>query len=273
MSKAFLLVVDDGHGGADSGAVSGAIKEDDRNLLLGRAVSAAAKAQGWRVLTTRDSDKFIELADRYEAANEAGAQAFVSLHHDWKLGEQAVIYPNSNDKREAASQRLADAISGHIDRLAPTASKTYADKRGLAVLRGTKMAAVIVEASRIQDPYEVAAMAEAIVRGICEYHGVEYVEVGAKPKPKPHVEVEPKHKAHPLLQRGSKGPEVEELQHFLIGKGISCGRWGADGDFGEGTEAAVRRYQMKRLPRIIRGVHQWDGIVGPNTWAAIDANK
>lgn len=87
----------------------------------------------------------------------------------------------------------------------------------------------------------------------------------AKAKPKP--------KKRPLLQLGSKGDAVEKVQRYIIRKSYSCGDAGADGVFGRRTQAAVRRYQTKRLPRSIRGVAQWDGIVGPRTWALIDAGK
>lgn len=57
-----------------------------------------------------------------------------------------------------------------------------------------------------------------------------------------------------LLKVGSKGKEVKELQEFL---GI-----GADGIFGKGTEAAVKKWQSAN------GLGA-DGIVGPATWDAM----
>lgn len=47
------------------------------------------------------------------------------------------------------------------------------------------------------------------------------------------------------MRKGSKGGEVMSLQLLLIGKGFDCGRWGADGDFGAATEAAVKAFQGK----------------------------
>ena len=75
--------------------------------------------------------------------------------------------------------------------------------------------------------------------------------------------------ANPMM----KGADVKGVQGYLIRKGYSCGRSGADGVYGPATADAVRRYQTKRLPRYIRGANQWDGIVGPRTWALIDAGK
>jgi GH25 family lysozyme M1 (1,4-beta-N-acetylmuramidase) len=45
------------------------------------------------------------------------------------------------------------------------------------------------------------------------------------------------------LMNGCEGNDVKELQSYLIRLGYDCGRWGADGDFGDATEAAVRKFQ------------------------------
>ena len=68
--------------------------------------------------------------------------------------------------------------------------------------------------------------------------------------------------ALPMLRKGSKGASVKALQILLIGNDCSCGKYGADGDFGGGTESAVKKYQEKH------GLDD-DGIVGPKTWAKL----
>ena len=65
-----------------------------------------------------------------------------------------------------------------------------------------------------------------------------------------------------MLQKGSKGDSVKALQTLLIGYGYSCGSWGADGDFGGGTDGAVKAYQKAHGLEV-------DGIVGPATWAKL----
>jgi hypothetical protein len=57
-----------------------------------------------------------------------------------------------------------------------------------------------------------------------------------------------------LLKVGSRGKEVKELQEFL--------NIGADGIFGKGTEASVKKWQANN------GLTA-DGIVGPATWDAM----
>lgn len=61
------------------------------------------------------------------------------------------------------------------------------------------------------------------------------------------------------LEFGAKGGDVESLQSILITKGFPCGTYGTDGDFGEKTLAAVKKFQTERKIDV-------DGIVGPETW-------
>ena len=63
----------------------------------------------------------------------------------------------------------------------------------------------------------------------------------------------------PILKKGSKGAAVKALQTLLIGYKYSCGVYGADGDLGYSTEAAIRRFQKDKGLTV-------DAIVGPATW-------
>lgn len=65
-----------------------------------------------------------------------------------------------------------------------------------------------------------------------------------------------------VLKLGSKGFPVKELQQNLIKLGYSCGSAGADGDFGNSTLAAVKKFQKDK------GL-ECDGIVGSATQAKI----
>lgn len=66
-----------------------------------------------------------------------------------------------------------------------------------------------------------------------------------------------------MLSIGSHGSAVKELQKKLISLGFSCGVHGADGDYGEGTAEAIRKFQRKNKLTI-------DGIAGLETLKAID---
>lgn len=65
-----------------------------------------------------------------------------------------------------------------------------------------------------------------------------------------------------MLSKGMSGNDVKSMQAALIACGFNCGRYGADGDFGSGTDAAVRAFQKDR------GLTA-DGIVGEATWSKL----
>ena len=68
---------------------------------------------------------------------------------------------------------------------------------------------------------------------------------------------------HELLKKGSKGESVRKLQEILIELGFSVGPDGADGDFGDNTYSAVRRFQIENHLTV-------DGEVGDDTWDALE---
>lgn len=65
-----------------------------------------------------------------------------------------------------------------------------------------------------------------------------------------------------MLKRGMEGADVKTLQAALIAYGFSCGASGADGDFGGGTEAALKKFQTKYNLGA-------DGIAGKGTWGKL----
>lgn len=73
-----------------------------------------------------------------------------------------------------------------------------------------------------------------------------------------------------LLKNGTEGADVKLMQEYLIGLGYDLGKWGADGDYGDATELAVKTFQMHH------GLDD-DGDYGPLTHAklmeVIDAEK
>lgn len=66
-----------------------------------------------------------------------------------------------------------------------------------------------------------------------------------------------------ILRNGDEGAAVKELQSWLIQLGYDLGKWGADGDFGDATEMAVRKFQKDRGCEV-------DGKVGPETLTALE---
>jgi hypothetical protein len=83
-------------------------------------------------------------------------------------------------------------------------------------------------------------------------------QITPTPTPTPTPETKP------TLKRGSKGQYVTLAQTELINKGYSCGSFGADGEFGAATEKAVKAFQKDHGLSV-------DGIIGKQTWTALDA--
>ena len=65
------------------------------------------------------------------------------------------------------------------------------------------------------------------------------------------------------LRHGDEGNAVKQMQTNLIRLGYDCGKWGADGDFGDATEIALKEFQRQH------GLEP-DGVYGPKTEAAMD---
>lgn len=79
--KPFVVVLDAGHGGHDSGNVGNGYKEKDIALKIVLEVGSILEKQpNIKVIYTRKTDKFVDLYKRGAIANEADADLFVSVH-------------------------------------------------------------------------------------------------------------------------------------------------------------------------------------------------
>jgi peptidoglycan hydrolase-like protein with peptidoglycan-binding domain len=66
------------------------------------------------------------------------------------------------------------------------------------------------------------------------------------------------------LDNGDSGTAVRLIQESLLAQGYALPSFGADGDFGDETETAVRQFQIDA------GAVKLDGIVGPETMGLLD---
>lgn len=119
-----LVVIDAGHGGHDPGAISphDGTLEKDVTLAIARAARDALVRTGRvRVALTRDSDRFLVLAERYRLARRMGADLFVSIHADSAENRNAsgatayTLSEVASDKesaRLAARENRADILAG-----------------------------------------------------------------------------------------------------------------------------------------------------------------
>lgn len=179
---AVTVVLDPGHGGSDTGAVSPhGLYEKNANLLQAAAVRDALVRRGYRVLMTREDDRALVLTERPRLAHEAGADAFVSIHHNAPAANQdaarvrysSVYSWNPLGERLAAAigARLGVALEGDI----PSKGSLHAN---FAVTRNPEIPSCLVEfdfitspagEEAIFSPARRAFLAEAVADGIQDW--------------------------------------------------------------------------------------------------------
>ena len=77
-----IVAIDPGHGGKDPGTTGGGrVQEKHVVLAIAREMKRALDAApGFRTVLIRDGDYFVDLRRRFEIADRAGADMFVSIH-------------------------------------------------------------------------------------------------------------------------------------------------------------------------------------------------
>ena len=183
-----LILIDPGHGGHDVGTQSISkprYQEKSFNLTTAHFVKRYLQRLGYRVLMTREEDKFVSLEKRAQFANDQKPTLFVSIHYNSAPSAEAqgveVFFYLSKDpsqkERLLQSKRLAHAVLKHV------VACTHAKSRGVkqadyAVIRQTTMPAILIEGGfvtnqeelqHLKDPTYLRRIAWGIVRGIEEY--------------------------------------------------------------------------------------------------------
>lgn len=106
------IVIDPGHGGIDPGTMVASISEKAVVLNFGRALKEQLEAGGrYRIVMTRDDDRFVSLSDRVQTGRNAQADLFISIHADSLMQAQdvrgATVYTRSERATDAEAARLA----------------------------------------------------------------------------------------------------------------------------------------------------------------------
>ena len=117
-----VVAIDPGHGGQDAGVVSpSGRKEKDLTLAVGLRLAELLRAEGSRVVMTRETDQTVPLYVRTDAAETAAADYLVSLHFNGNsspaaAGAVSYFFQRSHYYSEHGA-RLADYIGAEVGRL------------------------------------------------------------------------------------------------------------------------------------------------------------
>ncbi|OCP01208.1 MULTISPECIES: N-acetylmuramoyl-L-alanine amidase [unclassified Ensifer] len=110
----FIIAIDAGHGGIDTGALASETKTEEKHVTLAFAmdlVEALNRGTGIEAFLTRDKDVFLSLPQRVQIARNRGANLFISLHADALRQKEirgATVYTISDKASDHLAASLAD---------------------------------------------------------------------------------------------------------------------------------------------------------------------
>lgn len=163
------VIIDPGHGGHDSGAMSphGNGSEKDHALQVSKKLSLELRKRGFKVGLTRDQDKYLTLQQRVDYANRYPNAIFISIHFNsasssqangietftlspkgvahYGSGLKASDYTNKpGNNNDAANIALATAIHGNCIKNTGRADRGIRRAR-YSVISGVKHPAILLE--------------------------------------------------------------------------------------------------------------------------------
>ncbi len=119
----FVIAIDPGHGGEDTGMSAEAVMEKAADLKICSKLKIMLESQGCQVIMTREEDTRLSKEERVKLANESGADLLVSVHCNYKLkimlesqGCQ-VIMTREEDTRLSKEERVKLANESGADLL------------------------------------------------------------------------------------------------------------------------------------------------------------
>lgn len=174
-----IVAIDPGHGGPDVGATRNGIYEKDITVMISQQLGRILQQMGYAVVYTRTEDIDLDLEPRVQIAENARANAFVSVHVNSLDANASEISGVETYYAPGASlgENLAELVHEQI------LASTGANDRGVRsarfyVIRNTSMPAILVETGYITNPSEASRlvnsayqerMAEAIAKGIDQF--------------------------------------------------------------------------------------------------------
>ena len=184
-----LIVIDAGHGGKDSGALSTDKKSMEKTIALQTAqkLEVALNEKGYKTFMSRSDDTFVDIYKRARTSNSINATLFISLHcnstpsnnRENVDGVEVLYAPRERVKRKSEDQsKFAKLLLNNI------LAETNANSRGikarpdLVVLNSTDATAALIEMGFMSNSRELAKLEDdeyqnrivsGIVKAVSEY--------------------------------------------------------------------------------------------------------
>ena len=176
-----IIVIDPGHGGKDSGAVSGNAVEKVIVLNAANKLKQKLEAAGAIVKMTRTGDTFLELGERVQFAKDHHGEIFISLHANAASASAQgteTFYSISANDNEKEDYALATFINSEIVKNANMKDRGV-KREDYYVIRNLYMPAVLVELgfltnsddrSKLLNDQYIDIFAQSIYNGITKYY-------------------------------------------------------------------------------------------------------
>lgn len=178
------VIIDPGHGGKDPGATNSLGTEASYNLKVAQYLKANLEKSGYKVIMTRESNRYLTLQQRVDIANRSRENAvFISIHHNsgqskargietFTLSPVGVAHYGERLKpsdlrsrngnfHDSANVALATAVHGTLLTTLKDekTKKAYTLDRGIkrarfSVLTGVKHPSILVECGFMTHSYE-----------------------------------------------------------------------------------------------------------------------
>lgn len=172
------IFLDAGHGGVNPGAIgSNGLEEASTNLDIVLKLGRILEAWGYDINYSRTTDITVSLEDRAIMANNWGADYFVSVHCNSNenpvYNGTSTYYYKPNTIAEDFALVVNNALVRQIER-----KDLGIFSANFAVLRLTRMPAILVETAFLSNPYEESLLntnsfrqncAIGIANGIAEF--------------------------------------------------------------------------------------------------------
>lgn len=170
------IMLDPGHGGVDTGALSWDSLAEEKVVTLDLAweIKKQLEAKGATVLMTRDGDDYVELVERTRASNVNQVDLFISLHIDdsenYYSSGTSTYYYHETDKV------LAEVVNNQLANLAlENIGMMFGNYH---VLRENTRPSILLELGYMSNDYDVEvifspdyqkSIAKAITKGLETY--------------------------------------------------------------------------------------------------------
>ena len=156
------LVLDAGHGGIDPGTEAAHISEKDINLAITKRMAELMQEAGATITMIRETDEYVDLADRSYKGNQTSADLFLSLHCNYFEGDSTidgleVYYHRNSDISRQYAENLTQVLKD-----ANVISMRSASKQNMQVLRNSSLPAIMVEMGFLSNPEECAKLEDPL---------------------------------------------------------------------------------------------------------------